>query len=176
MCKEFAKFDHDRNKFIVHEGISSKTKKPYRIDVGYEQFLAPELYFNPEIIAPDYTEPLYKVVDNCILKCPIDTRRQLYSNIVLAGGSTLFKVYSRDYSLLWSRDLLIVWRRISPESPMSVSPPIIKRFSLIWAIPKWFRKRRWRSTSWIQKTDSTPLILVDASLRPMYVFSVRCDL
>ncbi len=108
MCKEFAKFDHDRNKFIVHEGISSKTKKPYRIDVGYEQFLAPELYFNPEIIAPDYTEPLYKVVDNCILKCPIDTRRQLYSNIVLAGGSTLFKVYSRDYSLLWSRDLLIV--------------------------------------------------------------------
>lgn len=26
-----------------------------------------------------------------ILKCPIDTRRGLYKNIVLSGGSTMFK-------------------------------------------------------------------------------------
>jgi len=32
------------------------------------------------------------VVDRSIVSCPIDTRRALYSNIVLSGGSTMFKV------------------------------------------------------------------------------------
>lgn len=29
-------------------------------------------------------------MDNAIQSCPIDTRRKLYENIVLSGGSTLF--------------------------------------------------------------------------------------
>ena len=30
-------------------------------------------------------------MDKVIQLCPIDTRRKLYSNIALSGGSTLFK-------------------------------------------------------------------------------------
>ena len=30
-----------------------------------------------------------------IVKCPIDTRRGLYKNIVLSGGSTMFKDFGR---------------------------------------------------------------------------------
>lgn len=44
-----------------------------------------------EIFHSDWTTPLPNVVDEVILKCPIDTRRGLYKNIVLSGGSTMFK-------------------------------------------------------------------------------------
>merc|ERR1712048_1365795 len=54
-----------------------KTGKPYKIDVGYERFLGPELFYE------------------CIQNCPIDTRRQLYRNVVLSGGSTMFKDFAR---------------------------------------------------------------------------------
>ena len=66
-------------------------KQTWEIDVGYEQFLGPELFFNPEILNPEYTTPLANLVDQTIMHCPVDTRRGLFSNIVVAGGSTKFK-------------------------------------------------------------------------------------
>jgi actin-related protein 3 len=48
------------------------------VDVGYERFLAPEIYFNPEIASSDYLTPLPEVVDNVIQGSPIDVRRGLY--------------------------------------------------------------------------------------------------
>ena len=76
-------------------GRHSRTKAPYTVDVGYEAFLAPELYFNPEIYSSDFTKPLPQIVDEAILAAPIDTRRGLYKNIVLSGGSTMFKNFHR---------------------------------------------------------------------------------
>lgn len=35
------------------------------------------------------------MVDNVIQNCPIDVRRPLYKNIVLSGGSTMFKDFDR---------------------------------------------------------------------------------
>ncbi|KAK8803745.1 hypothetical protein WA158_001439 [Blastocystis sp. Blastoise] len=93
--KEFKKYDSNKDKFQTYSSRATRTKQLWSIDVGYEQFLAPELYFNPEIISPEYTEPLSTIVDNCILKCPIDTRRSLYNNIVIAGGSSLFKGFGK---------------------------------------------------------------------------------
>lgn len=51
----------------------------YNIDVGYERFLAPEVFFNPEIYSSDFLTPLPEVVDNVIQTSPIDVRRGLYS-------------------------------------------------------------------------------------------------
>jgi len=57
--------------------------------------LGPEIFFNPEIFSSDFLTPLPKVVDDSIQSCPIDTRRGLYKNIVLSGGSTMFKDFGR---------------------------------------------------------------------------------
>ena len=35
--------------------------------------------------------PLPDVIDRVVQGCPIDTRRALYGNITLSGGSTMFK-------------------------------------------------------------------------------------
>lgn len=61
------------------------------MDVGYESFLAPEMYFHPEFFHKDYIKPLDEVVNEAILSCPTEYRTKLYKNIVLSGGSTLFK-------------------------------------------------------------------------------------
>ena len=41
---------------------------------------------------PDFTVPISATVDSVVQNCPIDNRRGLYKNIVLSGGSTMFKV------------------------------------------------------------------------------------
>jgi len=48
------------------------------VDVGFERFLAPEIFFNPEIASSDFLTPLPEVVDNVIQQSPIDVRRGLY--------------------------------------------------------------------------------------------------
>lgn len=44
---------------------------------------------------PDFTTPISETVDSVIQQCPIDVRRGLYENIVLSGGSTMFKDFAR---------------------------------------------------------------------------------
>jgi actin-related protein 3 len=76
-------------------GINHVTKKPFEIDVGYERFLGPEIFFHPEFANPDFTVPISEKVDHVVQNCPIDVRRGLYNNIVLSGGSTMFKDFGR---------------------------------------------------------------------------------
>jgi len=59
------------------------------INVGVERFLAPEAFFNPSVIGKEL-EPLDDVICNSIKNCDVDLRRDLYANIVLSGGSTMY--------------------------------------------------------------------------------------
>lgn len=48
--KEFNKYDTDGSKWIKqYTGINSISKKEFTIDVGYERFLGPEIFFHPEV-------------------------------------------------------------------------------------------------------------------------------
>jgi len=96
LAKEFAKFDEKPEKYFKqYTGQKKMTGAPYTCDVGYERFLGPEVFFNPEIFSSDFITPLPDVVDDCIIRCPIDVRRNLYKNIVLSGGTTMFKDFGR---------------------------------------------------------------------------------
>jgi len=96
IVKEYAKYDQEPSKWIrQHSAVEPVTKKPYSVDVGYERFLGPEIFFNPEIFSSDFLTPLPKVTDDTIQTCPIDVRRGLYKNIVLSGGSTMFKDFGK---------------------------------------------------------------------------------
>lgn len=81
--------------------LQRTTGQPYICEVGYERFLGPEVFFNPEIFSSDFITPLPDVVDEAIVKCPIDVRRGLYKNIVLSGGTTMFK----DFGKRLNRDI-----------------------------------------------------------------------
>lgn len=94
IVKEFSRYDRDPTKFAKHL-VRQPGGREVQVDVGYERFLAPEIFFNPEIYSSDFLTPLPVVVDNVIQQSPIDVRRGLYKNIVLSGGSTLYKDFGR---------------------------------------------------------------------------------
>jgi len=88
----FQKFDEDRAHYIEkYTGIASKTGKPFTCDVGYERFLAPEVWFSPELVSSEYTTPISVLIDRAIQLSPITDRANLYRHIVLSGGSTTYK-------------------------------------------------------------------------------------
>jgi len=58
------------------------------IQVGAEKFRAPEVLFNPGLIGLEYVG-IHQCLVNSISKCDLDIRRSLFSDIVLAGGSTM---------------------------------------------------------------------------------------
>ena len=96
IVKEFQKYDQEGAKWIKpYTGVHQVTKKPFTIDVGYERFLGPEIFFHPEFANPDFTDSISETVDNVIQACPIDVRRGLYKNVVLSGGSTMFKDFGK---------------------------------------------------------------------------------
>ena len=96
MVREFRRFDEDPYKYFErYEGEHAASGRRYAVDVGYERFLAPEIFFNPEIASSDYLTPLPEVVDSVIQQSPIDVRRGLYKNIVLSGGSTMFQHFGQ---------------------------------------------------------------------------------
>lgn len=96
MVKEFAKFDqYPQEKFAQYIVEYADKNRNKTVDVGYERFLAPEIFFNPEICLSDFLTPLPTVVDQVIQQLPIDVRKKLYKNIVLSGGSTMFKDFGR---------------------------------------------------------------------------------
>ncbi|KAJ6544952.1 actin 2, partial [Mycena vulgaris] len=74
---------------------SSVVEKSYElpdgnvITVGNERFRAPEVLFKPSIIGLE-AAGIHETTFNSIIKCDLDIRRDLYANVVLSGGSTMF--------------------------------------------------------------------------------------
>jgi len=96
IVKEFKKYDEEPEKwFQKHRGVHGVTGREYTVDVGYERFLGPEIFFNPELATSAHLTPLPDMLDMVIQSSPIDTRRALYRNVVLSGGSTMYKDFGR---------------------------------------------------------------------------------
>lgn len=106
LVEELSKFDEKvydnilkkyslSNKIKKLSGKGKITKKDFSIELGHELFLGPEAFFSPEIIDKNYTQSIDQICDLTIQSCPIDYRRRLYSNIVLSGGSTMFKNFDK---------------------------------------------------------------------------------
>lgn len=60
------------------------------VQVGHEQFRAPEVLFQPSLIGLEY-DGIHKMLANSVYKADIDLRKTLFGHIVLAGGSTMFQ-------------------------------------------------------------------------------------
>ena len=59
------------------------------ITIGAERFRAPEPLFKPSLIGKE-SDGIHKLTYDSIQKCDVDIRRDLYTNTVLSGGSTMF--------------------------------------------------------------------------------------
>lgn len=59
------------------------------INIGSERFRCAEALFDPSLIGSE-SNGIGKLTYESIMKCDIDIRKNLYSNIVLSGGTTMF--------------------------------------------------------------------------------------
>ena len=59
------------------------------IIIDNERFRCPEAFFQPCLTSME-SAGIQETTYNSIMKCDMDIRRDLYSNVVLSGGSTMF--------------------------------------------------------------------------------------
>merc|ERR1719278_537975 len=59
------------------------------ITVGSERFRCPEVLFQPNLIGKE-SDGIHKLTNESIMKCDMNIPRDMYSNIVLSGGTTMF--------------------------------------------------------------------------------------
>ena len=60
---------------------------------GAERFKCPEILFDPMLAEHEF-EGIHQSIFDSIMKCDIDIRKDLYKNILLCGGSAMFKGFS----------------------------------------------------------------------------------
>jgi len=60
------------------------------ITVGAERFRAPEALFQPQFLGLEQ-EGIHKLTFSSIMKCDVDIRKDLYGNVVMSGGTTMYQ-------------------------------------------------------------------------------------
>jgi len=60
------------------------------ITLGSERFRCPEVLFQPSLIGKE-ASGIHDTTFQSIMRCDVDIRRDLYANVVLSGGTTMFQ-------------------------------------------------------------------------------------
>mmetsp|Transcript_35840 Transcript_35840/g.37224 ORF Transcript_35840/g.37224 Transcript_35840/m.37224 type:complete len:378 (-) Transcript_35840:71-1204(-) len=91
VCYVALDFDDEMQKYDAGTVKDAEYEMPDGevINVGNQRFRCPEVLFNPSMIGKEFGG-IHKQTNESIMKSDIDVRKDLYMNIVLSGGTTLY--------------------------------------------------------------------------------------
>jgi actin len=91
LCYVAQSFDEEQASAETSSDVERQYELPdgQVITVGAERFRAPEVLFQPSLIGMEQ-DGVHVLTYNSIMKCDVDIRKELYGNIVLSGGTTMY--------------------------------------------------------------------------------------
>ncbi|KAG2389482.1 hypothetical protein C9374_014042 [Naegleria lovaniensis] len=93
LCYVAGDFETEMNTYQTNPASIDKTYElpdGNVITVGNERFRCPEVLFKPSMIGMEQ-DGMADTAYNTIQKCDVDIRKDLYNNIVMSGGTTMFE-------------------------------------------------------------------------------------
>jgi actin-related protein len=91
LCYVADDFDAEMQKAETSSDIEKQYELPdgQIITIGNERFRCSEVLFKPSLIGVE-RDGVHKLTFESIMKCDVDIRRDLFTNTVLSGGTTMF--------------------------------------------------------------------------------------
>lgn len=155
--REIARDCKEKTAYIAHDfaqemekAARNETKKAYELpdgnvlNVSDQAFRAPEMLFQPSHAGFELPG-IHQTIYDSIMKCDVDIRKNLYSNIVLSGGTTMFPGISERLQ-----------KEVAALAPPSISVKIIappERKYSVWIGGSILASLSTFQTMWITKAE-----------------------